>query len=162
MTTNFIQRRFNQVLGSFRQGAVRTDSDALRELAELCQALEDAPVRPDVIARLTLTRQDNTKVIVEVHRGARYAIFYHVFMQQGNKRSTKRQVRIGSRAEGRNLEEIAIKWSVRDLLNNPITSARIKIYYKREYRRLVSARPDELGLTKTSPLPIYHPVARHS
>jgi hypothetical protein len=158
MATNFIQRRFNQVLGSFRTGAVRTDSDALRELAELSQALEDASARPDVIARLTITRQDNTRMIVEIHRGARYASFYHVFRQEGNKRSTKTQVRMGSRAEGRSLEEIAIKWSMRDRSTNPITHIKIKIYRRREYRRLVSARPDELGLTKMSRPPIYSPA----
>lgn len=148
MATNYIQRRFNQVLGSFRPGAVRTDSDAIRELAELSFALEDAPVKPDVIARLTLTRQDNTRMIVEIHRDARFASFYHIFRQQGNKRSTKKQVRIGGRREASSLEGVAINWKMRERADNPIIDIKLKIYRRREYRRLITARPDELGLSK--------------
>ena len=160
-TSKQTHRRFKGILGEVRN--VPSNSDVIRELVELSFALEDAPVRPDVIARLTLSYQDRTRMIIEIHSDARYASFYHIFRQQGNRRSTKSKVRTGGRHEAASLEGVAVNWKARERADNPITHIRINIYRRREYRRLVSARPDQLGLTKMSSLPIYSPVTgRHA
>ena len=53
-----------------------------------------------VLARLTVTRQDDSKVIIEVHADATFHSFYQFFTQQGSKRSTKKWTRSASRNEG--------------------------------------------------------------
>jgi hypothetical protein len=154
-----VNRRFQGLLGALKTGNVRPNAEIVHELAELTQALDDAPARPDVIARLTLHRADSTRIIVEVHADATFTSFYHIFAQQGNRRSTKRRVRTAGRNEGMNLEAIAIAWKMRESPNNPVTDINIRLIRRRVYRRLVGARPDELGLTQCrSRLPVLSPA----
>jgi hypothetical protein len=170
-TTKQIQRRFDQVLSSFKPGAIRTDSDAIRELADLALALEDEPVKPTVLARLTIHRANGIRMIIEVSSDATFSTFYRFFTQQGARRSTKRFLRNGSRNEGiprlgyylPGLESVAATIEKYADPNNPIVKKSIRIIQRKAYRKLIGMRPDLLGLTKMSPLPIYSPVTmRHS
>ena len=119
-----------------------------------------------VVARLTVRRALGCRTIIEVHEDATFSSFYRVFTQEGNRRSTKRAIRTGSRNEGLppyqahrttpGLERLADRWR-----QHPgVTAVTVRIIKRRAYKRLITAGPDELGLTKMSPLPIYHPVAR--
>lgn len=146
-------RRAGTLLRSFRTGAVRPNAEIIHELVELSQALDDAPVKPTVIARMTVTRENNTKVIVELHETATFASFYHFYSQTGNRRSTKRHIRTANRNEGPGLESLAQKLSIYQSTTNPIVSTRIRIIRKGAYRRLLSLRPDELGLTHAGDVP---------
>lgn len=113
----------------------------------------------NVIARLTVTRQDGKKTIVEVHPGATFHSFYQVYVQTGRRWSTKRQVRVASRNEGLmainahrqtpGLEAFAARIAVFKSVSNPITSSKIKIFKKRVYKRLLAATPESLGLVKS-------------
>src|SRR3990172_234945 len=112
-----------------------------------------------VIARLTITRTDGKTTIVEVQPGATFHAFYHVFVQDGRRWSTKRQVRVASRNEGLmainahrqtpGLEAFAERIAVFKSVSNPITSMKIKIFKKRVYRRLLAAAPESLGMVKS-------------
>jgi hypothetical protein len=153
-STRQVNRRFRGILGALKTGQTRPTAEIVRELAELSQALEDAPAKPDVIARLTLTRADGIRFMYEMHSTATYASFYHVYTQRGSRRSTKVHVRTAGRVEGQNLEEIVVRWKARESKSNPLTDIKIRIYRRREYRRLISARPDELGLVKCPPSPL--------
>ena len=114
-----------------------------------------------VVARLTVTREVGCKTIIEVQEDATFSRFYHFYSQEGNRRSTKRPVRAASRNEGipayqvlriqPGLEQIAQAWR-----KHPgVTAVTVRIIRKRAYKKLISARPDELGLTKMAPLPVY-------
>lgn len=113
-----------------------------------------------VVARLTIIRANKIKTIVEIHADASFHSFYRFFRQHGNRRSTKELIRTASRNEGVSLigfhyqqpvglESIAKRLEMYSSQSNPVTSTRIRIIKKRVYRKLLSARPDELGLTKT-------------
>lgn len=154
--TKYIDRRFKTILGATQN--VRPGSDVIRELVELSQAVEDEPLRSDVVARLTTIRADHSRTIVEVHSNATYSSFYHFYAQQGTKRSTKRSIRTASRSDGPSLEMIARKLAVYQSQSNPIVQIKLRIIRKRVYRRLISARPDQLGLTHCAPVSIYRPV----
>jgi hypothetical protein len=123
-----------------------------------------------VVARLTVIRASGYRTIVEVHSDATFSNFYRFHRQLGAKRSTKQFVRFGHQTEGcqwigmqhqhkPSLETIAKRLEFYASQSNPVVSKRIRIIHKRAYKKLLSARPDELGLTKTRPLPIYAPVA---
>ena len=154
-TTKQMGRRAGTILRSFRTGAAQPNAEIIRELAELTAALEDAPVKPDVVARLTVTRANNEKVIVEVNENATFSNFYVFFKQTGNRRSTKAHIRTSNRNDAPGLESLAQKLSLCQSQSNPITNTRIKIYRKRAYRKLLSLRPDELGLTQCDRVPVY-------
>ena len=154
-TTKQMGRRAGTILRSFRTGAAQPNAEIIRELAELTAALDDAPVKPDVIARLTVTRANNEKVIVEVNENATFSNFYIFFKQTGKRWSTKAHIRTSNRNDAPGLESLAQKLSLCQSPSNPITNTRIKIYRKRAYRRLLSLRPDELGLTQCDRVPVY-------
>ena len=111
------------------------------------------------IARLTIIRQDGRRTIVEVCLGATFHAFYHVFVQDGRRWSTKRLVRTASRNEGLNpvnahrqqpgLEAFAKRIEIFQSTTNPVVSEKIQIFKKKAYRRLLAAAPESLGLTKT-------------
>lgn len=115
-----------------------------------------------VIARLTAIRANGQRTIVEVNQGATFHSFYHYYIQDGLKRSTKRELRTASRNEGLphinahlhmpGLEAIARKLQAYTPQANPVASIKIRIIRKREYRRLITASPDVLGLVKVSPM----------
>lgn len=116
-------------------------------------------MKANVIARLTVTRADGKKTIVEVQPGATFHSFYNVFVQNGRRWSTKRWVRVASRNEGLmainahlqtpGLEAFAKRIAVFQSTTNPVVSSKIQIIKKRVYRRLLAAAPESLGLTKT-------------
>jgi hypothetical protein len=137
-----------------------------------------------LVARLTLTKRDGSKLIVEVHTDAGFHNFYRWHTQQGRKR--KVLVRTSNRNDGLErydqmtkpgLSEIVKRMQATDrnnaafskihrpahMLNQPavnsITSAVLKVYKKRLYAKLLSCPPTELndGLTKAiSTLPENH------
>lgn len=157
-----LDRRAAQILRSVQVGQVSSKSDALAELGEIIEALKDQPVKPAVVARLTVTRASGRRVIVEVREGSKFASFYRFYGQDGARRSTKKWIRNGSRSEAPNLTALLERMKKFAMESNPVVHSKLRIIKRRAYRRLISARPDELGLTKTQQLPIYHPVARHS
>lgn len=114
--------------------------------------------KSEVIARLTVTRMDGKKTIVEVSADASFHSFYRYFRQEGNRRRTKQLIRTANRNEGIPLpsarELPGLDLILKRLMNyqgesNPIVGHRMRIIKKRAYRKLLSARPDELGLVKT-------------
>lgn len=117
------------------------------------------PTKNNVIARLTVTRQDGKKTIVEVHPGATFHSFYQVYVQNGRRWSTKRWVRVASRNEGLmainahvqtpGLEAFAKRIAVFQSTTNRVVSTKIQIMKKKAYRRLLAAAPESLGLSKT-------------
>jgi hypothetical protein len=119
-----------------------------------------------VVARLTVIREVGCKTIIEVQDDATFSRFYHFYMQEGNRRSTKRAVRAGSRNEGipsyqvlrarPGLERLADAWQKQP----GVVSVKLRILRKRAYLKLIDARPDQLGLTKMSPVPLYTTYAR--
>jgi len=150
-----------RIFTAIQSGTIGPRSEAFRELAEISIELEDAPIKPVVIARLTITRANGKRTIVEIHQGATFHSFFHYYIQEGNRRSTKKHLRTAARNEGglrtSGLEAIALRLSVYQNQSNPVTGTTIRILRKRDYRKLLNARPDELGLTHTS---IYLPFTR--
>jgi hypothetical protein len=144
--------RTAQIFKAIQVGLVPPNSDAMNELAELIVVLEDAP-KPSVVARLTVTRKNGWKTIVEIHSNARFHSFFHYYKQFANKRSTKELIRTASRNEGglrtSGLDAIERKLMFYQNQSNPVIRSSIRIIRKRTYRKLLSARPDELGLTHT-------------
>ena len=123
-----------------------------------------------VVARLTVIRQNGWRTIVEVEAGSTFSSFYRFYRQLGTRRSTKQHFRTADRNEGVSLmgfnhrqqpglAAIAKKLEMYASQSNPVVSKRIRIINKREYKKLISARPDELGLTQTARLPIYASAA---
>lgn len=115
-------------------------------------------MKAQVIARLTVTRQDGKRTIVEVPADATYHAFYHMYTQQGARRSTKRLVRTANRNEGLpitnahlhrpGLERLQERLESFGAQTNPVTKSQIRIIRKRAYRKLLEAAPDTLGLVK--------------
>jgi hypothetical protein len=122
-----------------------------------------------VIARLTVNRANGQRLIIEVHNDATFNQFYRYFQQQGNRRSTKKLLRTASRNEGLKhinahlqtpgLEAISnqiIASSAVFLQRsenghiNPVVSIKLQIFAKRAYRKLITARADELGMARLS------------
>lgn len=111
-----------------------------------------------VIARLTVIRENGWRTIVEIHADATFMAFYRYYRQFGNKRSTKEFVRSSSRIEflsviNAHLHKPGLDVIEKRLLSfgaesNPVISSKIRIIRKRLYRKMLSARPDELGQTK--------------
>jgi hypothetical protein len=164
-----LDRRAATIIRSVRVGQVPPNSDALAELAELTEVLSDQPVKPVVIARMTVTRANGAKTIVEIWANATFHSFYHFFKQQGARRSTKEPIRTAYRDEGVNvvcarynqqpgLDVIAKRLEMYASQGNTVVSTKIRIIRKRAYRKLINATPHELGLTKMARLPIYSPV----
>jgi hypothetical protein len=157
-----LNSRTAELFTAIQAGTVPANSDALNELAELLIAVEDAPVKPAVIARLTVTRANGWKTVVEVEAGSTFHSFFKYYRQFGKKRSTKTLIRTANRSDGGRLqprlEYIAEKLSVYQSGINPIVRSTIRIFNKPVYHWLMNARPDELGLTQTQRLPIYGPT----
>lgn len=121
----------------------------------------------NVVARLTVNRANGWKTIIEVHADATFNSFYRYFRQFGNRRSTKEPIRVSNRNDSLKsvnahlqtpgLEAISkkiIASSAVFLLRsssgemNPVVSIKLRIIQKRLYRKLITCRPDELGLSK--------------
>jgi len=154
-TATQLNTRTDQILLAIQTGTVPAYSDAVVELAELTVALEEASVKPVVVARLTITRAVGNQTIIEVREGASFNAFFWIYTQTGRRRSTKRLVRTANRNEGLKpymthamkpgLEVLAGHWqSVRH-----VTSVKLRIIKKRAYENLLVESPDQLGLTHT-------------
>lgn len=114
-----------------------------------------------VVARMTIIKTGDRRVIVEVWNNATFTDFYHFFIQFGNRRSTKQATRTVNRNEGLvslnafmqqpGLDKVARqaeRWS-RD-----IVEIKTRIIRKRAYRQLLEAAPDELGMVKSHAQPV--------
>ena len=162
MQSTFTQlnRRADRITGS-------SNRDTVRELAEIMIKLEDAPVKPVIIARLVVIRQNGTRTIVEIHQDSTFASFYHFYRQEGKRRSTKKLIRRGCRNEGMplvglirscsGLDTIAAKLLLWGRESNAVVDTKSYIFKKRLYRRLLSISPDQLGLAHTT---VYVPGLR--
>lgn len=120
----------------------------------------------NVVARLTATKADGKKLIVEVHADSTFTKFYHYYEQDGNKRKTKRPAQLrttANRNEGLYPMHRAYYMEpgldkIQEKLEHTGAYQNFKRYVirKRLYRKLINAAPDALG-----PLPItkpYNPV----
>lgn len=111
-----------------------------------------------LVASLTVIRENGRRTIVEIHRDATFHQFFRFFVQDGNRWSTKTEVRTASRNEGLpiinahlhkpGLEVIERRLHIFNKSSNPVVSSKIRIFKKRLYKKLLSARPDELGQTR--------------
>lgn len=127
-----------------------------------------------VVARLTIVRADNSRLIIEVHNDSTFSEFFHYYKQAGMKRSTKVLAFTRSRNQGLShinaqqqtpgLEVIAnsITASSRAFLGeqngktNPVTSMKLRILRKREYKKLLHAAP--IGMPVVRPIfPVRNP-----
>jgi len=164
-TLTQLNRRFEEVLSSFRPGVARND-DAIVELAELSLALEVAPrsqseQKPVVVARMTVIREVGNRTIIEVCDDATFSSFYKIYTQNGNRRSTKKHVRTANRNEGiqpyyrAHLVQPGLKGLAEHWQKMPgVVSVKVRIIKGKAYRRLITASPDQLGLTRTSVRPL--------
>lgn len=175
LTEKQLERRAGNILSAVQTGTVQPDSDAVCELAEILDELQDAkPVKPAVVARLTVTRANGWKTIVEVEEGSKFHSFFRYYRQFRNKRSTKELIRVANRAEHLmsmitshrepGLEGIAHRMqATSDLMAgsvavrlgttdcNPIVSLKLRIFKKRAYKQLLTAAPDPLGIVRSTP-----------
>lgn len=116
------------------------------------------PEQGAVIARLTVTRANGWRTIVEVRAGATFHEFYRFYRQFGARRSTKEIIRTASRNEGLflignrsvkpGLELIRQRLESYGAPSNPVVKVQLRIIKKRLYRKLLSMVPDELGMLK--------------
>lgn len=116
-------------------------------------------MKAPVLARLTVSRADGSKLIVEVHTDATFHNFYRFYSQQGAKRSTKKFLRFASRNEGMHPVnqhrqvpglDLVMYGLIHNRLGSPVTNASIRYIGKKAYKKLTHASPDQLGLTKVS------------
>lgn len=138
----------------------RTFTTVDRPLARIfagVQVLEVAPAKPIVVARLTVVREVGNRTIIEVNEDATFSSFYHISTQVGQRRSTKRLVRVANRNEGiqpyyrAHLVQPGLKGLAEHWQKMPgVVSVKIRIIKGKAYRRLINATPDKLGLTRTS------------
>lgn len=169
MNTTFttqLNTRTDQLFAAIQAGQVGPNSDAINELAQLLVTVENLPVKPVVVARLTVTRANGWKTIVEVYSDASFHSFFLYYKQNGRKRSTKELIRTAARNDGglrtSGLEAIARKLCFYQSQSNPVVKTTIRIFEKQSYAKLISARPDQLGLTHTSnhvPLRSFHALS---
>ncbi len=112
-------------------------------------------MKASVVARITATRADGQKLIVEVHSDATFQEFYHFYTQAGARRSTKQPAKyrtVVNRNEGLyplhrayyitpGLDKIA------EMLESSGQYQTIKFYVimKRLYKKLINAPADEIG-----------------
>ena len=174
-----MQERRDAILQAFAEKQVKPTPALTRELAELEIAIENggpiAPPKPVLIARLTVSRKDGKRTIVEIHADATFHHFYHFFTQDGARRSTKTLLRTANRnaylpTVNAHLHKPGLDVIERQLktllaTTNPVLSTKLRVIRKRLYRKLITAAPDALGLSKINKTFIDHvhrprPVAR--
>jgi hypothetical protein len=117
-------------------------------------------MKANVIARLTVTRQNGWKTIVTIEADASFTSFYKYFKQFGLKRSTKELIRVTNRNEGlgyinAHLQKPGLDLIEKRLVNyqsttNPVVATKLRIIRKKAYRCLLAAAPDVLGMTKST------------
>ena len=106
------------------------------------------------------TSRDKSKLYIEVREGNRFSNFYYTYSAIGRGRG--RIVTTGSprhRGFATTLEEAlqkiieAMKAHAKRTKTEIQIHTTVRIYRKRLYRKLLSMRPDELGLSYVRPLP---------
>jgi len=113
-----------------------------------------------VVARLTAVRDVGVKTIIEVCEDATFSSFYVFYVQQGNRRNTKKLVRSANRNEGLypwhrayrmqpGLDVIAKRFEAMP----QIKKVTVRILRKRAYRKLLEVAPDVLGMTQVRSQP---------
>jgi len=110
-----------------------------------------------VIARMTVTKADGKKLIVEVHDDATEHAFYRWYSQEGRKR--KVFIRTSHRTDGADrVAQVLRSTAGLDLLSArmktymQITDVKIRIILKRAYKRMTTCSADQLGdLPKCAP-----------
>jgi len=113
--------------------------------------------KPKVVARLTATRADKKRLIVEVQQDASFQKFYHFYKQTGDDAGSKTEVRLANRNEGitphyRAPRTVAGLYKIAERLTKGIAgykNMKIVILDAAEYERLTQAAPDVPGLTRT-------------
>lgn len=129
-----------------------------------------------VAARLTINRADGSRLIIEVHNDSTFSKFFFYYRQIGNRRSTKEFIHTKSRNEGLRyinaqqqtpgLEVLADHITSSNKVfygrdgrakeRNPVTSMKLRIIKKREYRKLLNAAP--AGMPVVRPIfPVRNP-----
>lgn len=104
-----------------------------------------------VVARMTMTRSNNIKIIVEIHEGAGFMNFYTWYRQEGRKR--KVHLRCSSRNDGiaphwrapsatKGLDVLATRTTQ---IMKDVTGVTIKVLKKRKYAAMLSCSPDQLA-----------------
>ncbi len=169
LTSKQLNRRASALLSGVRTGGISPQSDSLAELVEITEVLRDQPVKSVVVARLTVQRANGIRMIVEVQSDSKFSSFYFFYTQEGRRRSTKRFLHRRSRNMGVSvigyhqpgLESVLAQIEKYADPSNPIVKTSIRILQRKAYKKLISARPDELGLSRMASLPIYSPVVRH-
>jgi hypothetical protein len=126
--------------------------------AQMQSSFATKQLKPAVVARLTITRASGRRTIVEVREGSKFASFYHFYHQDGARRSTKKWIRTGSRNEAPNLTALLERMKRFAAESNPVIHSQLRIIKRRSYKKLITARPDELGLAKTQSSPSTHPL----
>ena len=111
-----------------------------------------------VVARMTIIRKNDKRMIVEVQSNATFSKFYRYYEQDGAKASTRRLVRTSNRNDGLRyvnahmrvpgLETLALRW-MHQSFGAHVESIRIRYFQKRLYKRLLNANPSTLGMVKT-------------
>lgn len=104
-----------------------------------------------VVARMTMTRPNNIKTIVEIHEGAGFMNFYTWYRQDGRKR--KVLLRTSSRNDGvaapwrapfvpLGLETLAARTAQ---IMNDVSGVTIKILKKRKYAEMLACPASDLA-----------------
>ena len=122
-----------------------------------------------VLARMTVTKADGKKLIVEVHDDSTEHTFYYWYSQEGRKR--KQFIRTSHRTDGADgvahtlrsapgLELLAGRLKSSTYMK--VTDIKIRIILKRAYKRMTTCSADKLGpLSKSGPAE-YQPADRVS
>jgi len=111
--------------------------------------------KKSIVARMTIHHTNGKRTIVEVPEDATFSEFYHFYLQEGKRWSTKKQIRVANRNTGLlslnahlqtpGLEAVkaqALRWG------REIESIKVRVIRKKAYRRLLTTAPDQLGMTK--------------
>ncbi len=110
-----------------------------------------------VIARMTVTKADGKKLVIEVHDDATEQEFYHWYSQDGRKR--KQFIRMSHRTDGAERVAQVLRCTPGlDMLATrmktymQIKDIKIRILLKRAYKRMTTCSADKLGeLPKCAP-----------
>lgn len=109
-----------------------------------------------VVARMTLTRTNGIKTIVEIHENASFMNFYTWYRQEGRKvllRTSNRNDGVAAhwRApfQEKGLDVLAARTTQ---IMKDVTGVTIKILKKRKYQQMITCTPDQLaGSLPTAP-----------
>jgi hypothetical protein len=103
----------------------------------------------DIVARATINTDTGRVLYIEIKRKPSFYTFYTLYNVDGKK---KGKPLMASLAQGKadNLEDAVRKITARWWAGNGrVTSTKVVIFRKKEYRRLLHTDPSELGLTST-------------